>query len=299
MRSEPSAVGPWAPPPSGWRSEFARLSPAYDQFCPEVLGALARHQVFPPVAAWAAELPRAQRAVSMRFVEQDEKAIKQAGGYDFFIRAERAVPSRPESWHDLFNALVWLHYPQLKLGIHQLQLEDFSRREQPGKRTALGDVATQLDECGVLVLSSDPSLHDDLRELRWRQLFFERRAELLQNMRFLVVGHALLHALIEPYIGLMGRALLIDAPQASLATALSARCFVDEWAPSELPRRVQRTRDLYPLPLLGIPDYVANDSAAFYDGLPEYFRARRAAPMERGERGAVSERGIETEQQGD
>ncbi|MGE0322020.1 MAG: DUF3025 domain-containing protein [Polyangiaceae bacterium] len=253
------------------------MSPAYDQFCCEVLAGLSQHATFPSVESWAAELPRGQSPPPVRFVEQDERAIKQAGGYDFFIRAERAVPSRPDSWHDLFNALVWLHYPQLKLGIHQLQLEDFSLRQQPGKRTGLGDVATQLDECGVLVLSSDPSLHDDLRELRWRRLFFERRTELQQSARFLVVGHALLHALIEPYIGLMGRALLIEAPPDALATAFSARSFVDQWAPEALPQRVQCTRDLYPLPLLGIPDYVPNDSAAFYDDLPEYFRARRAA----------------------
>lgn len=242
-----------------------------------MLGALSLHAAFPPVSAWGSQLPRGQSTPPVGFVEQDEKAIKHAGGYDFFIRDQRAVPSRPESWHDLFNALVWLHYPRLKLGIHQLQLEDFARREQAGRRTPLGDVATLLDECGTLVLSSDPSLLEDIRELRWRRLFFERRAELLQKTRFLVVGHALLHALLEPYIGLMAHALLIDVPEHAIADAPSARRFVDEWAVDQLAARLQRTRDLYPLPLLGIPDYVANDSAAFYDGLPEYFRPRRAA----------------------
>ncbi len=242
-----------------------------------MLSALSASEQFPSVNRWGDQLPRGQEPPPVRFVIQDDRAIKQAGGYDFFIRDQLSVPSRPGSWHDLFNALVWLHYPQLKLRIHRLQLEDFSRREQPGKRTSLGDAVTLLDECGTLVLSSDPTLLDDIRELRWRRLFFERREELLQSARFLVVGHALLHALLEPYIGLMGHALLIDAPGGALEDALSARRFIDAWAPEHLSGRIQRTRDLCPLPLLGIPGYVANESAAFYDGLPEYFRARRGA----------------------
>ncbi|MEZ4230403.1 MAG: DUF3025 domain-containing protein [Polyangiaceae bacterium] len=288
MRSEVAQVGPWKPPPAGWRAEFASASPAYDQFCPSVLQALSAWEEFPPVAAWGAELPRGQVASAVSFVEQDEAAIKRAGGYDFFIRERRAVPSRRESWHDLFNALVWLHYPRLKLQIHQLQLEDFARREQAGRRTPLGDVATLLDECGTIVISTDPSLLDDLRALRWRRLFFDRRAELREKARFLVVGHALLHALLEPYIGLMARALLVEVPASALTDMSATRSFVDAWAATELPIRLRHTSDLYPLPLLGIPDFVANDSAAFYDGLPDYFRTRRGV---RGSAGAGEREG--------
>lgn len=262
-----------------WRAGFPGTSVAFEQFCPEVLGRLQSYEAFPPVAEWNLFKPSRQPAPWFRFVVQDEKQLKSAGGYDYFIRDTRGVPSREESWHDLFNALVWQHFPKLKTRVHQLQLQDFARRPAPGKRTALGDVATLLDECGAVVLSSEPSLLEDIRELRWRQLFFERRAELAEKAQFLIVGHALLHALLEPYIGLMGRALLLPAPSVALESMEASRAFLDDWADEQLKAQLTHTSVLFPLPLLGIPGYSENNSAEFYDGLPDYFRTRRRASV--------------------
>lgn len=245
-----------------------------------MLDALAASSEFPPVKRWAELAPRhSVGEPSVRFVTQDERGIRDAGGYDFYIRDRGGVPSREGSWHDLFNALIWLHYPATKRAIHQLQLADHASRVTPGRRTSLGDVATLFDECGVIMLSADASLFDDLRELRWRRLFFERRAELRRNTRFLVVGHALLHALLNPYIGLMGHALLVPAPPDVLEDIALSRAFADRWSEEFLAATLQRPSDLRPLPLLGVPEYVDNDSADFYDNLPEYFRTRRRAKV--------------------
>lgn len=276
MKSEATFQEAWQPLVSAWLPTFPRASAALSQFCPQVLGKLAASAVFPRVSEWCELAPSASSAQPCaRFVTQDERAIRAAGGYDFYIRETGSVPSREDSWHDLFNALIWLHYPGTKQLIHQLQLADHAARAEPGRRTPLGDVATLFDECGVIMLSSDESLFTDLSELRWRRLFYERRAELARNARFLVVGHALLHALLNPYIGLMGHALLVPAPSEVLADMAQTRAFVDRWSEQFLAARLHRPSDLKPLPLLGVPGYVDNDSADFYDSLPEYFRTRR------------------------
>lgn len=278
-KAEPGHASTWQPLVEDWLPVFPRENPALAQFCPQVLDVLASCREFPPVDQWAALRPQrgagSQAPAGASFVPQDERAVRAAGGYDFYIRDTGSVPSRPGSWHDLFNALIWSHYPRTKRAIHQLQLTDHATRRDPARRTPLGDVATLLDECGVVMLSTDPTLFDDLRGLRWRRLFYERRAELAVNARFLVVGHALLHAMLNPYIGLMGHALLLPADDDALASAGATRDFVDHWSEQCLAAAVQRTSDLKPLPLLGVPGYARNDSPAFYDGLPEYFRTTR------------------------
>jgi hypothetical protein len=39
------------------------------------------------------------------------------------------------------------------------------------------DALTHFDECGIVVLSSQPELLDLLRDFRWKALFVERRAD--------------------------------------------------------------------------------------------------------------------------
>lgn len=258
-----------------WLPGFASLSPAFAAFCPQVLSALAAFERFPTVSEWGRVTPHDRPgAPVVRFTPQDDAALRAAGGYDFFIRETGAVPSRPGSWHDLFNALVWLHYPELKLRIHRLQLEDFASRREPKQRTALGDAATLLDEGGLIVLASDPTLLRLIEECAWLELFYERRGAFGRQLQVLVVGHALLHALLRPFIGLVGQAWLVSAPEAALGDPRRARRFADAYAEQHLAAEVRRPKDLRPLPLLGIPGYQDNDSADFYRNLPAYFRGR-------------------------
>lgn len=215
--------------------------------------------------------------LQLRFEVEDKAAVRAAGGYDCFIRATGCVPSRENNWHDLLNALVWTHLPGLKLAIHQQQLADVATRDSANRRGPVGDVATLFDERGVVLLSSDESLLELVRRLRWRELFWQRRTELVARARFLVVGHALLHALLTPYVGLTANAWLVVAPAESARDWRTAREYANHTLPIALEHQLTHPRALHPLPILGVPGFADNDQAEYYDGQPRYFRTRRRA----------------------
>jgi hypothetical protein len=77
------------------------------------------------------------------------------------VRGE--VPTRPRSWHDFLNALVWATFPASKRAIHALQAAALSRARTPGDRTLPNarardhDALALLDEGGVIVLAAPGS----------------------------------------------------------------------------------------------------------------------------------------------
>ncbi|MFO0627145.1 MAG: DUF3025 domain-containing protein [Polyangiales bacterium] len=74
--------------------------------------------------------------------------------YDVVIDARGEIPTRPENWHDLFNALVWASFPRAKarLSARQRRLhEDRARRgDDTHARTRAQDALALLDEGGAL-----------------------------------------------------------------------------------------------------------------------------------------------------
>ncbi|MCZ7654065.1 MAG: DUF3025 domain-containing protein [Rhodocyclaceae bacterium] len=54
--------------------------------------------------------PRAASGVPIRFVLPDGGSA----GYETRVHAQGEVETRPGNWHDFFNALAWLAYPQTK-----------------------------------------------------------------------------------------------------------------------------------------------------------------------------------------
>ena len=185
--------------------------------------------------------------------------------YEIAIDATGEVPTRDNA-HDFFNALQWLAFPRLKSAINAGHL----RHHVSGGRlrSTQRDALTMFDESGVLVASEDVSLLTLLREFHWKALFVDRRADVIANMRFNLVGHGLMERSLTPFIGLTGKAILLNIPiDASLDAASSA------WINDDA--NLSSTNNLAPLPLLGIPGWDArNESPDFYDNV-EYFRPGR------------------------
>ncbi|HEX3769330.1 MAG TPA: DUF3025 domain-containing protein [Polyangiaceae bacterium] len=81
--------------------------------------------------------------------------------YDARITLERVVPSRPGSWHDLTNALVWGTFPRAKAALHARQHRAITARIVPGARTLPPtrtrelDALALLDEGGVLLVPGE------------------------------------------------------------------------------------------------------------------------------------------------
>ena len=195
-------------------------------------------------------------------------------GYEARILRSGEVATRERSWHDLFNALAWLAFPQAKRELNRLHC--LHARDEAGRRGRARDALTLFDESGVLIACADASLAQLLEGFQWKALFVERRDEVRRNMCFIVFGHALQAQLLEPYAGITGRALRFDvdegfmqAPLEAQLAALDARCAGRLAALGE-------SRALAPLPLLGIPGWDAgNDSPAYYDNTAVFRSGRR------------------------
>ena len=249
--------------------------PAFSLIDPSVVARLRALDHFPmpsELRALALGLPSAL-APWFDFAEQDRTLLQAAGGFDRLLAQSSLVPTRAGSFHDLLGALIWLHFPALKTAIHRVQ-----RASDPGVRGPRENAATHLDESGVLVLSSEPTVFESLSALKWVEVFWERRAELQQTTRFWVFGHGLLDALREPHPRLMGKALFVLVNPSRLALSdCEFRVFLDGALASVLPEFLRDPACLEPLPVLGVPDWSPNQSRAYYED-ERYFRTVRLRP---------------------
>ncbi len=227
--------------------------------------------------------------VPLRFVPP----VADAAHYEARIFSSGAVATRDANAHDLFNALIWLTFPQTKAVINRLH---FLTMRDPGSagcgplrgslRGPLRDALTQFDECGVIVTGTSPALWEAICAHRWQEAFVIRRDELKRTTRFIVFGHASHEALMSPFNGLCGKSLFLPLNTDCL-TAIDAKgpTLLDE----SLARRLARVsavcpcgnfwlhapRDLQPLPLLGIPGATAENEAAAYYADTRQFRPAR------------------------
>ena len=252
---------------------FAALAPAIEQL-PE--------DHFPTLA----ELNRigAERevvsggGVPVEFVPQEGKSDEP---YETRIYARGKVLTRSQNWHDLFNALVWMSFPRAKAALNRHHYRELAARQSEGVRGTPRDVLTLFDESGLVVAARDAGLATLLREFRWKELFWQRRAEVLAGMRFYAFGHAIYEKLLQPYKGITAKCVIFElsareferAPAQQLAAldARLARHFDD-------PAALAATEDYAPLPVLGIPGWCAhNEEERYYDDA-RHFRSGRAQP---------------------
>lgn len=248
---------------------------------------LAKRVPYAPLAPWLAQLPDAAAPtldrldrflhaaaspplsggnIPIRFVAPPAPGM----AYERHIFETGCVPTRPGNWHDAFNALVWLRFPLIKAALNARHMG--TARPGDASRGAPRDAATLFDESGVIVASADASLADALRGHRWREVFVDRRPELVRNLRFIVFGHALYDQLRAPFFGLCGKALFVAMSGSELASP-RLLADLDQRLAGLLgdPAVLASPRELSPLPLLGIPGVVDDNlDPAYYDDLRQF-----------------------------
>ena len=263
-----------------WDPDFAQRSPMLEALQP-VARSLAALRDWPSRDALQALV--------------DERGITAASGrpltlvtasgepYEAQLYTHGELQVRDRSWHDLFNVLTWMVYPRTKRelnrrhivainGVRSTFSADGKCGPDPNYRGRVRDALTLFDESGVIMRSSDPSLLDDLRGFRWKRLFWDRREEVRQCMRFAVFGHALCEKALAPYIGMTAHALLIEGVREDDDEAVAEYLRDDTTFGSP--------RELAPLPVLGVPGWWReNERAEFYDNA-EYFRPGRRVTAE-------------------
>jgi hypothetical protein len=242
------------------------------------------------VAGYAARLPpiTVLSGMPLRFVAQQSGKLSFEAQYEPRCYLTGEVQMRAHNWHDLLNALVWLTFPKTKSILNARHFHALIEEQASvnTRRGAVRDVNTLLDESGVIVVYADAELAALLRNFKWKELFWQRREQvraghfdrLRTGMGFYLFGHGLYEKAWQPYVGMTGQGLLLAVEQEFFSWPLAQRlAHLDNLLADYLaaPEHCRSTRDLSPVPLLGVPGWVAdNCSAAYYDNTA-YFRLGR------------------------
>jgi len=216
---------------------------------------------------------------NIRFVESTEL---DEDAYEHRIYTTGQVSTRADNWHDLFNAMIWMQFPRIKIAMNTLHYHAFYRQSE-GKRGPLRDALTLFDECGVIVFSKRLDILRSLAERDWSTAF--RATTFSDDVGLAVSGHAILEKYLSPYKSITAKALYVHvgddflkSPRkeqlAALDTKIASRLLSAELLTSPA--------CLAPLPLAGIPGWWPGEQQddSFYDD-PMVFRAApaRLIPM--------------------
>jgi hypothetical protein len=224
----------------------------------------------------AAEGIATTQGTPVRFVMPREHTDRERGYYELHIAATGEVETRPENWHDLFNALAWITYPRAKAAINAQHAAILQERGDPEakRRGPERDSLTLFDEGGVAVVSTDPALFQLIVDFEWKALFWNRRAALARHVRFLAFGHALFEQSLAPYLGMVAKTIFVPVEAMPAEGELPA--LVDQALAAHLAdrSRLASPKLMAPMPVLGIPDWHPGTGVeAFYDDR-DHFRAK-------------------------
>ncbi len=213
--------------------------------------------------------------------------------YEVRIYREGELQLRTRNWHDLFNLLAWITFPRAKAALNTRHYQALLDQQSRGaaNRGPAQDALTLFDESGVIVVSSDANLLQDAQDFAWKRLFWERRERVTKNMRWLLFGHALYEKALQPFIGITGCSVLfaVDHGFHSLTLAQQLEC-IDGMLASRIadPMFFRTTRELAPVPILGVPGWwPANNQSSFYENTAYFRPGRRNRTESQAARGAA------------
>jgi len=234
-------------------SHFKPDAPYWQDFFP-FLDQLAGPD-FPTCSQLNALLPNglySKGGHAIRFVNSDQLADD---AYEHRIYTTGQVSTRPDSWHDLFNALIWMRYPHIKTAMNKLHYEAGAEVKN-GTRGQLRDALTLFDECGVIIFSNRPDLLKALAERRWSDAFLS--SDFRTSVGLSVSGHAMLEKYLAPYKAMTAKALFfqVDTEFMKFSRQKVIAQLDREIANRLLTGRVlNKPACLSPLPLAGVPGW--------------------------------------------
>jgi hypothetical protein len=193
--------------------------------------------------------------------------------YEQHIFRTGQVSTRAESWHDLFNALVWSRFPRFKSAMNAMHVAQ-QNSAQTARRGRLRDALTLMDESGAIVISPRNALLAAIARHDWHFVFESwfsgppATGESSQ-LKLFVCGHALLEKFLQPYKAMTAKVLLLVVDEDTFALPREKQL---AWLDNHLAAKLLEGRlfnspaDLAPLPLMGIPGWwpLGDQDEVFY-----------------------------------
>lgn len=241
---------------------------------------------FPGLEEWNALLARyfhditVHRGLPLRFIAQETGRQGFESQYEPRCYLTGEVQTRANNWHDFFNALVWLTFPKAKAAINTRHYQSLLHpvMVSESQRGKVRDMATLLDESGVIVVSANAGLTELLCSFQWKELFWEHREQVCSETGFYIFGHGLYEKALKPYLGMTGQGLVLQVSREFFDCPLAEQLkFLDERLAEYLnnPLHCVSTRELHPVPLLGVPGWSGENTVGSYYDNTAYFRSGR------------------------
>ena len=206
--------------------------------------------------------------------------------YETIVAEAAQVPTRDRNWHDAFNAMIWMLFPNSKQQLNRFHIADiaaFGAHPRTPRRNRL----THFDECGVVLavpascLEQGNNLLEALAQHHWQRAFCEYQQAWGTQVFPLIFGHAIYEMLLNPFIGLTAKWLAVVVPDEFVASTTAGQYALADRA---LEQRLMEfdglssKQVLKPLPVLGVPGWSDEQDDAFYSNT-DYFRPLSASAL--------------------
>ena len=224
-----------------------------------------------------------QSGQALKIVQQDGKPGHFSEHYAPRIYLSGEIQTRTENWHDFFQFLTWFMFPKTKAVINSIHIPAAQSRIEEnidlGRRSPIENMLSLFDEGGAVILCSDNSLLDLIREFKWKELFWQRRDELGSKLKLITFGHAMYEKGLSPYVGMTANSILFHVDENIIKQSNQQQL---DWIDNHLAEiflkgtPYSKPKDLSPFPLLGLPGWDNNNEAESYYDNVKYFRPGRS-----------------------
>jgi len=269
-----------------WTPDFYTHSPLFEPIAP-LAAQFSAFNEWPELSDYQRLLDEhepihTQHGAALKIVPQEGRPGHFEQHYAPRIYLSGEIQTRTRNWHDFFQLLTWFIFPRTKAVINAIHIPRAKQRietgEEMGRRTPIENMLSLFDEGGAVIVASDPTLLQLIREFRWKELFWQRREELARKFDCVTFGHAMYEKAMAPYLGMTANTILLEADSSYFALNRDERLtWIDQQLTAifEQGERYQNPRDLQPFPILGVPGWdPANNEEGYYDNT-DYFRPGR------------------------
>lgn len=269
-----------------WSPDFDSDNPLFEPLRP-LLSAFREYNEWPGLDAYQQLLDsvdsplRTQHGAKLKIVAQEGKPNHFEQHYAPRIYLHGEIQTRTNNWHDFFQLLTWFVFPETKTTINAIHIPRAKQRIEngdTGRRSPVENMLSLFDEGGVVITSSNPELLQLVKDFKWKQLFWQNRAQLAGQFECTTFGHAMYEKALTPYIGMTANAILLHVDKTHFAKPMPERLAdIDRQLATLFTdgKHYTQPHDLNPFPVLGMPGwYAGNNAESFYDNT-SYFRPGR------------------------
>lgn len=263
-----------------WNPDFLKLSPIFDSI-KDVSQPFTSLKQWPTLEQFAAEFKKrniqSHNNIQIQPVEQSEAPEKFDDHYESRIFLKGELQTRLDNWHDFFNAAAWLQFPKIKSALNSLHFENSVNREAGTNRSPLENAIALFDECGAVIVVDNEKYLDLIKSHEWKELFWNNKKKFKQHIQCYVFGHAMHEKALTPYLGMTTHTIILtrdsDFFQKSHHEQLQDidQTIANTW----LEKKIEKTKDLQPFPLLGVPTWWNEQQDETFYNNKDYFRPFR------------------------